>query len=167
MKILALDPAKLFGFAHSDGSSGVIDLGEERHRLFRLLDFIRDFHAKSPFETLASEDSSLGGGNNLHTLCHHAEKRGIIKLAASQLSVPCVFVHPTSLKAWAAHSGRAKKHDMKRWAKIHFGRDFDSDDECDAFMLLQYVAAGQHLRVMPKVAKKREKSRRKMEPKLF
>lgn len=167
MNILALDPAKLTGYSHSDGTRGVIDLGEGKHRVFRFYDFILDIHRKTPFEVLAAEDAQAGS-NNWHTAAQHAELRGVIKLVASQLNLDCIFIPPTSLKAWAAHSGRAKKHDMRRWAKIHYGVYIEDDNECDAFLIMQYVLAGQHLRaVSSKVVRKRERTRRKHEAKLF
>lgn len=167
MNVLALDPAKLTGFCHSNGLRGVFDLGEEKYRLFRFYDFVLDTFRKHPFEVLATEDAQKGS-NNWHTAAQHAELRAILKLLAGQLMVDFILVHPTSLKAWAAHSGRAKKADMKRWAGIHYGVTIEDENECDAFLIMQYVLAGQHLKVIPaKAVRKREKVRRKKEARLF
>lgn len=167
MTILALDPAKLCGFCHSDGTRGVWDLGEEKYRLSRFLDLIVDFRAGHPFDVLAVEDAPKVR-RNWQATAQHAELRAIIKLASSQSGAELVFINPMSLKAWAAHSGRATKGDMKRWAKIHYGVEIDDDNECDAFLIMKYVEAGQHLRaVSGKVVRKREKFRRKKEARLF
>lgn len=165
MNVLALDPAKLTGFCHSDGFRGVFDLGEPQYRLTRLHAFILDTHVDHPFDILAAEDAQQGSPN-FRVQGSHAEYRGVIRLAAQQLGVELVLIHPTSAKAWATGSGRAKKPDMIRHAKLQFGLTITSDDEADAFWFCKYVEAGQHLRTKA-ATKKVDKVRRKKEARLF
>lgn len=163
MNILALDPAKLCGFSHTSGERGVWDLGESKFSLLRLHDRIKSVLGENRTDIIAAENAQQGS-HNFYIQGVHAEYRAIISLCAQQAGAEFVLVNPTSLKAWAAHSGRAKKADMKRWAEIHYGVRIDDDNECDAFLIMQYVLAGQHLRALPaKVVKKRDKVRRKKE----
>lgn len=168
MNILALDPARRTGYAHTSGDRGVIDIGTT-NAVAHLFNFVMKFHALHPFTILAVEHA-MRSANNFNTAEVHAEYSGVLKLAASQLDCQFVQVHAMSLKAWAAHSGRAKKGDMRKWCRVHYSLDIADDNECDAFLLLKYVEAGQHLKVAAmskKAVRKRESSRRKTEKRLF
>lgn len=165
MKVLALDPAKLTGFCHSDGTRGVWDLGEEKYRLLRLLDAITDTHKAHPFDILAAENAQQGS-HNFIVQGIHAEYRGIIRLAAGMLGAEFVLINPKSAKKWATGSGNAKKSDMIRHAELQHRIRIASEDEADAFWFCKYVEAGQHLNTKA-VQRKQEKSRRKKEARLF
>jgi len=162
MNILALDPAKLCGWAHSSGRSGVHNLGSHVPHA-ELYFFLKYFG--QPYDLLAAEDAVLGS-HFFRTQGVHSEYRGILRLVAQQKKIDLVLVNPASLKAWATNSGRANKQQMIRAAKTQFGITFRSEDECDAFWVLKYVQAGMHERT-PKVEAKRAKVAKKKIPKLF
>lgn len=65
-----------------------------------------------------------------------AELHGVVKVALHEWSVPFVVVSPTSLKMYATGKGNAKKEDMKLAAYKRYGREFRTNDECDAFLLM-------------------------------
>lgn len=162
MNVLALDPARHCGFAHSCGLSGVHDLGS-KHPHAELYFFLTQFG--QPYDLLAAEHSGLGS-HHISTQGVHGEYRGVLKLVAQQKGIPLVLVNPASMKCYATNSGRAKKPDMVKAAFTQFGKSFRSHDECDAFWVLKYVEAGMHERT-PKAIEKRVKAARKKEPKLF
>jgi len=64
-----------------------------------------------------------------------AELHGVILLALYDWSIPVALVNPATLKKYATGKGTAKKEDMKLAAYKQFGREFPSNDECDAFFL--------------------------------
>jgi len=53
-------------------------------------------------------------------------------------SVDYASVHSATLKKWATGSGRADKIAMMKRASELAGREIESDDEADAYLLLQY-----------------------------
>jgi len=65
------------------------------------------------------------------------ELGGVLKLLVFERSIDLLLVPPTSLKLFATGSGRADKDDVGKAMARHRGRLFASDDEADAYALLQ------------------------------
>jgi Holliday junction resolvasome RuvABC endonuclease subunit len=171
MRILAIDPAKLCGYAWSDGQRleyGVWDItgGIGEHdgaSLARLIEFIADTAKSWGIDRIAYEDAGFGS-RNPSVQATHNEKRGVIKYAAHRLGVPCVGFHPSEIKALTGN-GRAKKWQMIRYAKLQLGIETDSDNVADALFILKLAERGRS----PSVAKKKKAAakRRVKEPRLF
>lgn len=159
--ILALDPALHCGFAFSSGASGVWDISRLPHAsMYKTLSAF-----SWPIDIIATEQASLGS-HHIRTQQFHARLLGVIECYAEGCGIPVVLVNPASLKAWATGNGRAKKDQMMAAAKTQFGKTFRDDNECDAWWVLKYVEAEQHLKT-PKAIEKRLKATRKKDPRLF
>lgn len=92
-------------------------------------------------DVVAIEDYAVGiRGEGGHRL---AEIGGVFRLAvAQQTDAEIVLVNGMHLKIYACGSARADlsgKPEMAAAAREHFGREFDTDDEVDAFWLRALV----------------------------
>ena len=145
MKILALDPALVCGYAHSDGASGTWNLadGGTGHNGLRLVRFrvhLRRALALWPTELIAYEDAGFGSPNpNIQAM--HNELRGIIKLVAAEAGgVTTVGYVPTSIKKFATGDGRAKKPAMiAAYARHYPQQQIIDDNHADALWLLRFA----------------------------
>lgn len=146
MKILALDPANLTGYAHSDGPSGVWDLTDiaatnlPQHagtRLWVFEGFLRKTIEVLGCDMLAAEDASFGS-NNPHTAAQHNELKGIILRVAAELCprAEIKFFAPSTIKLFATGNGASKKPAMIAAFKRHFGKLPRDDNEADALWIL-------------------------------
>lgn len=65
--------------------------------------------------------------------------RGILLSTAAYHDIPLIEIAPARLKKWATGKGNAKKVDMLAAARARWpGETFVSDDDADAFLLLQF-----------------------------
>ena len=147
MKTLALDLATNTGFAvlaNGTTTSGSVSFerkSQEEHQGARFLRFqrwLRDRIALDKpgvivFEEPMGHFKSAAAGFIIIGL------RGIMLSTASYYGIPVHGVPQTKLKKWATGKGNAKKEDMilamrKRWPDL----PFDTNDECDALLLLRY-----------------------------
>lgn len=172
MKILAIDPASVCGFAHSDGHYGTWQLqsGADDHpgrRLERLREHIYAAQRSWGIDAVAFEDASFGSPNpNVQAM--HNELRGVIKLVAAELDLKVIGpFHPTTIKSFATGSGRAKKHDMIRAAETQLGIRTTDDNVADALFILELAKHPRQWAQSPKKVKRRIRAERKREPKLF
>jgi Holliday junction resolvasome RuvABC endonuclease subunit len=154
--ILALDPANLTGWACSNGTSGTWDLNRHGNRLVALKGFIAAMVAGvGHIDLIAFEESSFGSVNP-NTAAMHNELRGIIKLCAAERGIECKGFHPTSIKAFATGSGRAKKPQMIAACKRLLGKVPRDDNEADALFILELAKRPDCWPAeKPKTAKKR------------
>lgn len=147
MKILGLDPATVTGFAWSDGATrkhGVWNLGQHRtqgQRLSLLASYVRSM---GPLDMIAIEAASYGAGGRLGeggaqwtTICWHNKLRGVIEMVAAELGARVESFHPSTIKAFATGSGRAKKPQMMRACQTHFGIVPVDDNEADAIFICE------------------------------
>lgn len=146
MNILALDPANLTGYAHSNGEHGTWDItitprGKPEHPGNRLLVFeatlvmtIRQWGC----DFLAAEDASFGS-NNPHTAAQHNELKGVILRVAAEHCPEATlkFFGPSTIKLYATGDGRAKKPAMIKAFERHFGYKPRDDNEADALWVLE------------------------------
>jgi crossover junction endodeoxyribonuclease RuvC len=173
--ILALDPARLCGYAIGDGTrrvSGVWDLskGTESHpggQLLRLAELLERAIMDNHVTVVATELASFGSVNR-NTASAHNEKLGVIRLVCCQHEVRVVGYHPTSIKKFITGSGRADKKQMIRGARTMLGLTTESDDKADAAAIL---ALAQYELTRPYVGhqakQKRAKSGKPKGPVLF
>lgn len=141
MKILALDPANLTGFAHSDGHRGVWALTRptDRHpgdRLARLRAYLLRASEEWGFERLAYEEATFGS-RHIHTIALHNRLAGVIELTAHQLGAELWPVNPATLNNWATGYGRARDWQIIRAARTLLGVETDSPDVADACFVLE------------------------------
>ena len=132
MNILAIDPAKRCGFAHSNGRSGVWLLGTHpAARPERLETYIEAAVGRWPTEVLAY-DSATFGSRHLHAMRRHNELAGVIQLCAARLEILCWSYPPTQWKARALGSGHANKRGVQRMLHLIYGIDVADEDIADA-----------------------------------
>jgi hypothetical protein len=165
MKILAIDPATVSGFATSDGRSGVWNLASRGtdhpgNRLARLRDLIFDEARRlGGLDVIAYEEASMGAKNRKDgvqwsAVALHNQLRGIILCCAAELGAKAWGFHIGTLKAFATGNGKSDKGQMIRAAKTICGRVFTDDNECDAFWICERAKHG------PPPESERKKERR-------
>lgn len=116
------------------------------HRIAWIVEAVVDearhgFHAdrwREPVDLVAVEGLAVHGrGHGMAA----AQVMGAVKVALLNLGVPYVEVPPSTLKKYATGKGNADKTAMAIAALKRAGREFDDDNQCDAFLLR---AAGMH-----------------------
>lgn len=145
MNILGLDPAAHCGWAHSVGHCGVFELVNrtDRHpgtRLERLRAQLYGIKRSLGVDLIAFEDAAFGSINP-HTAAMHNELRGVIKLIASEWSVPVELYKPTQIKKWLTGNGNAKKNQMIRFVESMFGLRTNDDNVADAVAIMEMAKA--------------------------
>lgn len=167
LNILAIDPANLTGYAHSNGESGVWDItadqGRAPHPGNRLIMFAEKLEIAIKIwgcDLLAAEDASFGSINP-HTAAQHNELKGVILrvLAEHAPKAEIKFFQPTTIKLFATGNGWAKKADMVRAVKTHFGFEPSDDNQADALWVLE-LAKRRDCWAKKAVKDKRPKSKR-------
>lgn len=137
--ILALDPANHTGWAHSNGAYGVWNLSSpldshKGQRLERLEQHLEAAIAEMGCDTLAAEDASFGSPNPAVQAMHN-ELRGVIHLVGFRHSIPVRLFAPSTIKAFACGSGRAKKPQMIAALKRLLGITTVDDNVADAIWI--------------------------------
>ena len=162
MNILALDPARITGFAHTNGVGGVIEFSHGDARLRELEDWLTDKLDEWPTELIAFEDAGFGS-HNPHVQALHNENRGVIKLIATRRRIAVRACNIKSIKKFATGNGNAKKEQMIAAAERHFKIKVTNDNFADALWILEFAKQPQQ----PTVTKERKKKSAKKQPKLF
>jgi Holliday junction resolvasome RuvABC endonuclease subunit len=159
MKTLALDPASVTGYAHSNGKFGVWQLTRSSEpdggRLVRLRNNIHKCYEAWGIDKIVFEDASFGS-NNRNTAASHNELRGIIKMVAAELKCATQAINPGSLKAWATGDNHAPKPKMIAAVERFLGIVVEDDNAADALLLLEYARQG----IKPAAKKPKSKRRR-------
>lgn len=169
-RILAIDPATLCGFAHSNGHHGVWSLGEasegQGRRLIRLRSLIHGAAKMWGIDRIAAEAASFGS-KFASTQQFHNELRGVMRLVAAEIGAEFYELKPTTIKKFATGSGRAEKQQMIAACKRLLGIEARDSNEADALFILE--AAKQNYQPPPSMKKRRqaEKMFFKKQPKLF
>lgn len=155
MDILAIDPSlRSLGYAFmdregvrvgvikpSDDLRGAARLEVHRYAVERLLDvaeptfIVYEGYAMSRRANMAFSVGELGG---------------VLKLLFHSRKLPVLIVPPTSLKMFATGKGNADKDQMRVAMGKHRGKFFKSDDEADAYALLQFGRAFLEPRLRPR-----------------
>lgn len=142
MKIVAIDPSLTsLGFAHTT-ESGVVKVGTVQPKKMkgaRRLAFLRD-EVEAVLETVQPELVPFEGyamGRFAGRAFDLGELGGVLKLALFERKIPILLVPPSCLKLFATGKGNADKDQVMVAMAKHRGRLFASDDEADAYALLQ------------------------------
>jgi Holliday junction resolvasome RuvABC endonuclease subunit len=137
MRILALDLATKTGWAHSDGSSGVISFPGTSHpgcRWSTAYDWVDWMLTHHDVDLVVYEQAHHRGGPP--TRC----ALGLIsatEMAANDHLIPVKTYHTATIKKHATGKGNAQKHEMYAAAKKRNpDREFIDDNEIDALFLL-------------------------------
>lgn len=153
MRILALDPATVTGFAYVDQYLAIPSIG---CRVFRskpgehpglrfahYREFLNEIISHYEPNNIVYEEPLFPGkrtrrGNLTVSFGFEAQLLGI----AAIWKIPCHGVHPGTLKKWATGNGKATKEQMIEAARTHWPtvqlKDHQ-DNEADALMLLNWA----------------------------
>lgn len=178
LTILALDPATATGFAvGSTAGRKILDhgtwpLGGTSVRLENLFNWTTAICNRYGVGKVFFEEASFGGvpGGKSRiqwaVIVFHNKLRGVIELAAAKLCIPTQAVSPTTIKTMAG-SGRADKAQMIRACKTILGIEPADENAADALLLLSLAMNNPNYEPETKAKKRREKTERKKEAKLF
>lgn len=141
MSIFAVDPSlRSTGVAYD--TAGAVSTGTvtpkklfEGRRLFCIRQEITQILDSMVCRLVVME--KLIGGPNRQTTIQQAELVGVLKLAFWERNIPVLQVPPSSLKLFATGKGNADKDMVRVAMSKHRGDYFKSDDEADAYALLQ------------------------------
>jgi Holliday junction resolvasome RuvABC endonuclease subunit len=166
MNILALDPAPMCGFAHSNGRHGVWQLSasaqEHRgNRLVRLYEHVEEAFYEWGVDKLVFENASLGAGSYENAKTAHNEIRGVLLFAAARFKIPWAVVNPLTLKKFATGNGHASKSQMVAAARTRLEIKVDSDDEADALWILALAETEDLEATKRKTAQRQERQTRR------
>jgi len=139
--ILALDPAKVTGAAHSSGYLDVWRIGqhESEHRgkqFARMRRNIHDIARTLGIDFIAFEDAAAGS-HKWNTQRFHNQLAGIVILCAAELEVPFRTYKPNTIKKFATGNGRADKSQMIASAQQQLGINPPDDNAADALWILE------------------------------
>lgn len=155
MKIVAIDPSLTsLGYAHTT-ASGVVSVGTVRpkklkgaQRLAFLRDEVEAILDRVKPDLVPFEGYAMGArGNNMFSI---GEMGGVLKLALFERKIPVLLVPPSCLKLFVTGKGNADKDQIMVVMAKHRGRLFASDDEADAYALLQMGVAYSDARQRPR-----------------
>lgn len=151
--ILGLDPS-LTSLGYAYGTPKAATVGtiipkkvKGLQRLAYIRDEITDILDTEQPELVAYEDYSMGSRGKTF---HIGELGGVLKLALYERNIPILLVPPSSLKLFATGKGNADKDQVRVAMAKHRGWLFNSDDEADAYALLQMGLAYSDARQRPR-----------------
>lgn len=153
MRVVAIDPSLTsLGFAYKVGDRETVGRVQPKRitgmeRLGYIRGYIEGLLEDCLPDLVVYEDYSMGSKGKTF---HIGELGGVLKLAIYERKIPILLVPPSSLKLFATGKGNADKDQVKvAMAKVR-GRLFESDDEADAYALLQLGIAYSDRRQMPR-----------------
>lgn len=132
MRIMGLDPSmSCTGLSLPDGSTMAIKpKGKGDDRLREIADHIHIAASGCSAELVVMEGLfGLYKGESARVI---PMVHGAIRLTLLRLPVPYMVLHPTTLKRFATGKAAANKTDMALAALKRLGREYGTDDECDA-----------------------------------
>lgn len=147
MKILALDPATLCGFAYSNGASGTWDLSVRKDessgmRLIRFEAKILEIINGVGVDLIAFETPTVGGKGkkaNFDALKLQTKMQAIVELIAERTEgVEYIGYHLSTIKKFALPNAKIRdKAAMLAAAKVKWPEvDIIDDNQADALFLL-------------------------------
>jgi Holliday junction resolvasome RuvABC endonuclease subunit len=166
MNVLAIDPSKRCGFAHSNGRHGVWLLGSQPvARLERLDGYIRAAARRWPTDVIAYESATFGS-RHVHAMRRHNELAGVIELCAAKLGAKCWSFPPTQWKAIALACGNADKAQVMRLLELIYGVRVADQDAADAIGILKAAERGPPPETRKQAARRVRRAAKKL-PRLF
>lgn len=169
MKILAIDPAKRTGWAHSDGrlyEHGHWNLGKDTGvRPIFLGELIESTVRKLGADIIAFELATFGS-RFAYVQAQHNELAGAIRLTAGRLGLQCWGFVPSQWKSRAVANGNARIDEVKRGLQVFHHLVVSDNDEAAAIGILLAAQLGPPPESKKKQRKAAEK-RLKKTAKLF
>ncbi len=167
---LALDLADVCGWAYDAGDGapiryGVWHLKRPSGPDDRLAILYHAIMHGPAFDRIIYEEAAFGARNR-HTRQVHAEKIGVLRLAAHQRGAETLGVNPGTLKLIATGHGKANKARMVQACRDKLGFDVSDDNIADAIWLLHVSRHAELLAPRAKRPRPRAKRRTKT-PNLF
>lgn len=144
MRILAIDPATVCGWADSNGQRGIWNLEilvPKTHEGYRHVALQRTLLAKTEsvkYDLIAIERAAFGAMNQRRTAAFHSSLAGIITLVAALKQIPLLWANPSEVKKFATGMGNAKKQAMIDAAK-RAGENIIDDNVADAYWVLKWA----------------------------
>ena len=141
--IVAVD--KLYG-VHFSGNTKQFGKLRGTERLLQLRNYfkniIKKYKSSAGDVIVAIEDYAYGArGRGIFNI---GELGGIIKLLLYDMNIRTIIISSTALKKYATGKGNIKKKEVPKYVKKQWGKEFDTGDEADAFILAimcaEYVA---------------------------
>jgi Holliday junction resolvasome RuvABC endonuclease subunit len=158
IKFLAIDPGEKTGWAvwaeDKRQMSGVLDLAvlkatkkrsaEAKHlRLVKLYNWMQKLRNEVGGPKLVIVEEAAGFTKGKSAVVAAAKYRAIIELFCGLNDIEITYIQPTDLKRYVCAKGDATKDEVILSARRRWGFNGTSDDECDAFCLMQWAV--QHL----------------------
>ena len=146
--VLGLDPANKFGW--SVGTAGKI-IAFGMHDVAKMATQMRCQNVTACYGwlrklikqhkvTVVCAEDAAAAFSGVAALKSHARYAGIIDLVCEQLGMERIeSVHPTTLKSWAAGSGKADKAQMIRAVRTLYGIDVKDDNIADAIHICAWA----------------------------
>lgn len=141
MRILAIDPAELTGFAIfvEKNVSGTVSLKPKRDetfgsKLIKFETFFLNCIKENEIEFVAFERPS---GRMPAAIMSHSKLVGIIELNCQKLGIQYCGYSASEIKKFATGNGNANKQKMIVAAKLKLGYKGKDDNEADALWILE------------------------------
>lgn len=132
MKVLAVDPATVTGWAITDGTYGRLELtgtwGEKLQQFFGF------FLVKAEFVHLIAYEKPAGRFHN--AIVSGSKLAGVLEMVGAMTGTPVVNYTPPQIKKHATGRGNATKIQMVEASRQH-GYEGDDDNIADALHLMK------------------------------
>ena len=138
LKIFAIDPASILGWAISNTEYGTWDLRTRKDesmgmKLLRLKAKLNEVYILEKFDVLAYERPA---GMHKHSIIHQAKLIGKIEEWCEEMHVDYRAYSASEIKKFATGKGNAGKPKMIQAAKEKLGYTGNDDNEADALWIL-------------------------------
>lgn len=138
VKILAIDPASMLGWAISKTEYGTWDLRTRKDesmgmKLIRLRSKLNDIYGAIKFDCIAYERPA---GRHANSIIHEAKLIGIIESWCEENKVEYRAYSATEIKKFATGNGKAGKPEMIKAAQTKLSYTGNDDNEADALWIL-------------------------------
>ena len=138
MKILAIDPASILGWAISNTEFGIWDLKTRKDesmgmKLIRLKSKLKEIHELENIEVLVYERP---GGFHTNSIIHQSKLIAVMETWCEENNIEYRAYSSSEIKKFATGKGNAGKPQMIQSAKEKLGYTGNDDNEADALWLL-------------------------------
>ncbi len=138
MKILAIDPASILGWAISNTEYGIWDLKTRKDesmgmKLIRLKSKLNEIHSLEKIDIVVYERP---GGFHTNSIIHQSKLIAVIETWCEENRIEYRAYSSTEIKKFATGKGNANKEKMIEYAKSKLGYLGNDDNEADALWLL-------------------------------
>jgi Holliday junction resolvasome RuvABC endonuclease subunit len=148
MKILAIDPASILGWALSNTEYGIWDLKTRKDesmgmKLIRLKSKLNEIHKLEDLDLIVYERAA---GRHTNSIIHQAKLIGIIEKWCEENSIEYKAYSATEIKKFATGKGNAGKPAMVKAAQDKLGYDGEDDNIADALWILNLCKSDLNLK---------------------